>query len=54
MQHRFWADQFGEAQPAPVMIRSADFAGSELLREGPATLDEELDYTERVGEVSAS
>ena len=36
------------------MIRSADFGGSELLREGPATLDELLDYKERVRKVSAS
>ena len=54
-QHRFWAMQFGEAQPAPIMIRSSDFAASERVGEGgPPTLNELLDYTARVGEVSAS
>ncbi len=54
VQHRLWVDQFGEGQPALIMIRISDFAGSELLRAGPSTLNQLLDYTERVGEVSSS
>ena len=53
-QHFFWARQFGDAEPAPILIRSAEFACTELLSDDPPDLNALLDYTERLGEVSVS
>ena len=52
--HHIWAMQFGDAPPPTILIRSSDFAAFERMGGGAPTLVDLLDYTERVGEVSAS
>jgi hypothetical protein len=54
VQHQFWAEQYGDGQAVPIMITSVDFAEAERVKHDPPDMDELLDYTERLGEISAS